>query len=397
MTGHATVLGINVLWFILQVVGYALLAGAAAGLVSFLYRVRIREDFPESAALIVGVGVVAVYLNTRIVFVQFIGEGADVLSVDTALANVVFFVAAGVAASGGRTAGHRIASSERFSWAGIQPSFSPIVRATGRFITITLPEEIDDIEGYDPVSAVGKAALSGRMFEFPRGLTVQELENQLANRLTEKHDIGYVDVELSGDGTVEYLAVGQRPAGIGKTLPPGMAAVALRSDPPFSASPGDTIEIWHGDDPESLGMAELRASTEDIATVAADESLCERIDPDQMYRIMTLAADAQPEREFAAQLRRSAETMTEVRVGEGSALVGMSIGALDVTVIGVRRDGEVITIPGREQLIAAGDCLSLLGRPDRLRKLEAGAGVEVLNEQDPARAIHDWHPATRRS
>lgn len=397
MTGPETIIGLASVLFLARILGYAALAGATTTFAAFMYRIRIRQELPESAALIVGVGVVAIYLNTRLVLVQFIGDGGDVLTVEAAVTNIILFVGAAAASFGGRSLGHRAAASERLSWAGMQPSLSPIVRATGRFITVTLPDSIDDIEGYDPVSETAKTALAERTFEFPRGLTVGELERQLTTRLTEKHDIGYVDVELAEDGTVEYLAVGQRPAGLGKTLPPGMAAVALRADPPFSGSPGDTVEIWGGEEPQAIGVAELRAGLEESATVAADEALCEQIDPNTQYRLMTLAGDAQPDREFAAQLRRSEETMAQVRVLEGSDLVGVAVGAIDLTVIALQRGDDVITIPERAYELAAGDRLYLVGRPDRLRKIEASAGVEVVTGEGPDIAALGWRPGSRNS
>lgn len=377
MTAHQ-IAAVFALWLIVRVVAFAVLAAASAGLVSFIYRVRIREDFPEGAALLVGVGMVAIYLNTRVVFVQFLGEGGDVLTMDAAIENITIFAAAAVASFAGRSLGHRVAGSERFSWAAMQPSLSPLVRATGRFITVTLPEQIDDIEGYDPASDEAKEALAGGSFEFPRGLTVEQLESELSTRLTERYDVGYVDLDLTADGTVEYLAIGQRVAGLGKTLPPGMAAVAIRADPPFSASPGDTIEIWRGAEPEAVGVAELRASTNDFATIAGDRTICEEIDPTVSYRLMTLAADTQPDREFASLLRRSPETVSIVEVDAESALVDISVGGIDATVIGIQRDGDV-QVPASDDRIQPADWLFLLGRPTRLRKLEGVTGVERLH------------------
>lgn len=391
MTELGVLGGLEALWVVARILGFGVLAGVSAALVAFVYRTRIREELPEGAALIVGLGVVAISLNTRLVFAQFVGGDGNPLTATTALVNMAIFTAAGVAAFGGRSIGHRVASTERFAWTGRQPSLSPIVRATGRYIAVTLPDQIGDIEGYDPVSPEAKTALADRTFEFPQGLTVEELEAQLVTRLTEKHDVGYVDVDLTADGSVEYLAIGQRPAGLGPTLPAGTGAVALRADPPFSASPGDTVEIWLGGDPESIGVAELRASVGDVATVVADRALCDRIDPAVTYRLMTLPADTRPDREFAALLRRSKETMSTIQVGPESALVGVPLGALDVLVLALSRGEATTTIPDRDQVIAAEDRLVLLGRPDRLRKIESAGGIGVMDEMpvDVIRADRD--------
>ena len=381
MTLLATVLSNPLVEAGIRIVGLSLLAAAVTTLVTYVYRVRAREKLPEGATLIIGLGVVAIYLNTRLVFIQFVGETGDPFTVSEALLNVSVFVAAGVASYGGRRLGNWAGESERFSWGRLQPDFSPLVRATGRYITVTLPDDIEDIEGYDPIEDETRDALSGRTLDFSRGLTLAELESGLITRLKEDHDIGYVDVDLAEDGTVEYFAVGRRVAGIGPTLPPKTAAVAVRADPPFSATPGDTVQVWQVLEGEEtrIGTAELRASVGSVATLATDESVAERIDPTAEYRLMTLSADSHPDREFAGMLRRGEETMSVVEIGTGSPLVGSPISALDVTVIAVQTArGEVETIPAREWIIEAGERLFAIGRPDVLRKLEATNAVQPI-------------------
>lgn len=379
IAGHPWVAGL------LRVVGLAVLAAGMTATAAFVYRTRVRTRFPDGATLILGLGVVAIYLNTRLIFIQFVGETGDPLTVDEALVNVAVFVVAGGASYGGRYVGDRLGTSDRISWRGLRPDFSPIVRAAGRFITVTIPAEIGDIEGYDPVADETKKALAGRTLDFPRGLTVTELQSELAARLREDHEVGYVDVDLAADGTVEFLAVGRRAAGIGPTLPPKSAAVAIRADPPFSATPGDTLQVWHGGetDAERLGAAELRASVGAVATVAMDEATAGRIDPSVDYRLMTLSADSHPDREFAAMLRRSDETMSIVEIDTASPLVGTAIGGLDVTIIAVRSpEGDVETIPKRDRAIREGDELFAVGRPDTLRKLESSNATRLVASGD---------------
>jgi hypothetical protein len=380
----ASILDVAMVGALLRVCGLALLAGVVTAAVAFAYRVRARAQFPEGPALIVGLGVVAIYLNTRLALVQFIGEGGISLSAGEATVNIVVFVTAGTAATVGRRVGDGAATSNRFGWEAFRPTLTPIVRAAGRFITVTLPEEIDDIEGYDSVPDEHKRTLAGRTFDFPRGLSVAELETQLELRLKGNHDVGYVDVEVDETGAVTYLAVGRGAAGIGPTLPPGGAAVAVRADPPFSATSGDTVQIWHdGDEGGRVGTAELRASVGRVATVATERAVADRIDPTREYRLMTLSADSRPDREFAAMLRRGDETMGTVTVSETSALVGLSSRALDLAIIAVRSaDGETETLPKRGRAVRAGDQLFALGRPDRLRKLEALAEPRAAADPD---------------
>lgn len=369
----------------LRIIGLSLLAATVTALVAFVFRARVRTTLPEGATVIIGLGVVAIYLNTRLVFVQFVGEGEDLLTTAEAMLNIAVFISAGVASYGGRHLGTKAGASDRIGWARLQPDFSPIVRATGRFITVTLPEEIEDIDGYDPVAEKIKTALAGKTLDFPRGLTLAELRTQLMVRLTEEHDIGYVDVDIADDATVEYLAVGQRVAGLGPTLPPKSAAVALRSDPPFSATPGDSVQLWRLDGEgksERIGAGELRATVENIVTVATDEAVAERVDPTENYRLMTLPTDPHADREFAAMLRHGEETMSVVEITADSPLVATTLGSLAVTVIAVRTpDGEVETLPKRDREIQPGDCLFALGSPDALRKLESTSGTKLVETE----------------
>ncbi|WP_136718244.1 TrkA C-terminal domain-containing protein [Halorientalis salina] len=344
---------------------------------------RTGDEFPEGATLIVGLGVVAVYLNTRLALVQFISNRGEMVSTGEALLNISVFVVAGFASYVGRSLGDSAGTSDRFTWKRLQPDLSPIVRASGRFITVSIPESIEDIEGYDPVDTETKRVIAGKTMDFPKGLTLEELHSQVAARLKEEHDVGYVDVDIDPDGTVTYLAVGKRTVGLGQTIPPNSAGVAVSADPPFSASPGDTVQLWRVDNDGAetrLGTAELRASVGSVATLVLDEATATEIDPTANHRLMTLSANSHPEREFAAMLRREDETMSIIQIQPGSPLVGQAIGRLDVTVIAVRSaNGEIGTILEQDHHIQAGDDLYALGHPEALRKLEVLEQVQLTD------------------
>lgn len=375
MTLHDVLLTLPPVAVALQVAVLALLALAVTLVVSFLYRVHNRTAFPGSVATLLGLGSVALVLNTRHAFVQFLGGSPDVLTLEAASVNVLALaVAAGASAVGNRL-GLRLAETERFR-DGVLLDVSPLVRAAGRFTTVTLPEEIADVEGYDPVPPETREALEGATLDFPRGLTVRGLEEQLALRLRESHDVGYVDAEIDPDGTVRHLGLGHRPAGLGPTLPPGGVAVAVRADPPFSATAGDVVQIWEpGPEPERVGTGELRAAVGRVATVATEPAVAEAVDLETRYRLATLPGTGHPERDFAATLRRADETLGVVAVAGGSPLVGVAVGDLEVSVIAVRSaDGTVETVPDRTRPVAAGDHLFALGRPTALRELEEASG-----------------------
>ncbi|MFC7187826.1 hypothetical protein [Halorubrum yunnanense] len=53
------------------------------------------------------------------------------------------------------------------------------------------------------------------------------------------HGIAHVDVDVTDDGETEYFAVGSRAAGLGPTLAPGSAAVAVSGEEDADTRPGD--------------------------------------------------------------------------------------------------------------------------------------------------------------
>lgn len=363
----------------------SLLAFTVTMLVTFVFQIRVRQPFPEGPTLIVGLGVVALYLNSRLALVQFISNTGDPVTAEEALLNVSAFVAAGVVSYAGRYVGDSVGASKQLPWQSVTPDFSPLVRATGRFITVALPEDIEDIDGYDTIKGDTKKILSGKTMDFPRGLTIEELESQIAVRLKEEYDIGYVDIDLEASGTVQYIAVGQRAVGLGQTLPRQSAAVAIRADPPYSATAGDTVQVWRtdGGGETLLGTAELRGSVQTVATLVMDEATASEMDPTEDYRLMTLSADSNPEREFAAMLRRGDETMSIVEIPAQSPLIGNSIGTLDVTIIAAQiSGGDIETLPKRDHIIQEGECLFALGRPEALRRLESENNAHISPVED---------------
>ena len=376
----------------------AVATGTVAG---FVHRWYAGTRVPDGLSVLVGLSVVALYLNTAGALGEVIGGQVELLAVETAIFNTVTFLLAGVAAAGGGRLGDRLGVGV-FAVSGaksLDSDVSRIVRTVGRVTTVQLPAEIADIDGYDPVDAATKGKLADQTLVFPRRLTLEELRTRFVDRLQTDYGVGHVDVDFAEDATIEYLALGGRESGIGPTRPPGSAAVAVRADPPNNASPGDSVQVWTSGDiesspsstpdatvdddaadtnpkPQRVTNAEIRGTAGDIVTLAVDEPDAKRLDTDRRYRLVTLPVEARADREFASQLRTAEETMGAVTVAEGSALVGNPIGALDVAVVAVgTADGEIAAIPTRHREIGVGDTLYAIGRPDRLRKVETAANA----------------------
>ncbi|GAB6863016.1 potassium transporter TrkA [Haloplanus litoreus] len=354
--------------------------GAGAALVSAIaalaYRWYTKFRLPLWLSMLLGLSVVALTLNTVGVFTDLLSGETTIFSPARIVFNALSLGVGAVAAPVGRLVGDRVAT-DVFAFTGareLDVEVSRLVRSVGRITDVTLPEDpddIEDIEGYDPVARATKETLAGKTLIFPRRLTVADLEARLVSRLQDDYDVGHVDVDLV-DGTVAYLALGSRATGIGPTLAPGTVAVAVRADPANGASPGDRVQVWRTDpEPKRLLTAELRAHVDDVATIAVDEEDASLLAAAETYRLVTLPSEPQAEREFASLLRAAEETMYAVTVDEGSDLVGTAVRDLDATVVAVKAlDGGIDTL-ARDRTLAVGDEVYLVGRPETFRRLDA--------------------------
>lgn len=358
-----------------RVASLAALAGGVSLVGSVLYRWWGRERIPEGVALLLGLTAVALVLNTEQTLRQFLPNGGGTFDEWEAARTVTTFTASAIVADLGRRGGDRAAAGA-FS-EGAAPRFdrelAQVVRAGGRVLTVTLPADVEDVDGYDPVPAETKAEFAGERFVFPRRVTVGELEDRIRGRLVDDYGVGFVDVAVNADGEVTYLAVGEREAGIGPTLAPGTAAVAVQADPANAASAGDVVQVWAADasgEPERVANAEVRAVVDDVVTLALDEEDATLLADDVAYRLVTLPTEPGADREYAALLRAADETMGAVVVDEDSPLQGVPVGALDVTVTALRRpDRSVVAMPPGDTQLAVGATLYVVARPDAIRAL----------------------------
>ena len=184
-----------------QLAGLVVLAGTLAALAAFLYRWYVREEVPRGLSLLVGLAGVTLYLNTSRALGQVIGGSTLPTETEVALFNIAAFAVATGGAVLGRRAGDRFGTDValRGGIDGMETDVGRLVQSVGRVVAVELPEEIDDIVGYDPVPDETKEKLAGRTFVFPRRLTVEELRDRLVTRLKADYAVGHVDVDLTGD------------------------------------------------------------------------------------------------------------------------------------------------------------------------------------------------------
>lgn len=363
------------------VLAFAFVSALVSAAAALAHRWYTREPVPVGLTVFLGLGVIAIYLNTETAFSQVLsgtGTGRELFTIDAMVENTLVFTAAALASPLGRQVGDHVAT-DLFALTGgreLEGEVGRIVRSVGRVRAVSLPGEIDDMEAFDPVSAATKAELAEKTLLFPRRLTDRELHDRFVTRLKDDYGVGYVDVEFE-DGDVSYLALGSRVAGVGPTLAPGAVAVAVRADPPNEASPGDVVQVWTPPPDETrVTRGEVRAAVGDVVTLVVDSANAARLDPATRYRLVTLPATRSQDREFAALLRNAEETMAAVTVTAGNALDDAAVGDLEAAVVGVKpADGPLEAIPPRSRSLAPGETVYVVGQPAVIRRLEAGGAA----------------------
>ncbi|THE66226.1 potassium transporter TrkA [Salinadaptatus halalkaliphilus] len=362
---------------LVRIVGFAALAGGTAAGVAFLYRWYSAGELPDGVAVLTGITTVAIWLNTKTALQEAIIGETPLTDPGTALYTLAAFACSAIAADAGRRLGDSLARDASATTSRSITDVTQLVRSAGRVTTVELPAELEAIDGDDPIDDSTAAALAGRTFLFPRRLSVDQLRERLITRLERDFGISYVDIDLEPDGTVTYLAVGRRPAGIGPTLAPGTVAVALASDPAVDASPGDAVRIWTRDDESGearrVAAGELRGVADGVATVVLEADDARRLDPDANYRLVTLPDDPDDQRDLVSLLRAANETVTTVSIGSDDPLAEATVGSLPVQVLALERTGdggdERFALPAAETRFVAGDIAYVLGRPDALRRV----------------------------
>ena len=372
--------------------GLVLLSGVLATLIAALYRWYARTRIPGGIAVLVGVSGVGVLLNSTKALALVINDSTEILTIENVLFNVTVLLLAVGAALVGRRSGDRLGESVLVLLGArqVEADVGAIVRTVGRRTAVTLPEEVEDMDGYDPVPPETKAKFAGETLVFPRRQTVDELARRVAERIKSDYGVGYVDIDLDETGSVTYLAVGSRQAGLGPTLPPETVAVAVHADPASAASAGDVVYVYRAtsEGAERVARGEVRGVDEDVVTLAVDAAEVDALDAETRYRLVTMPVEPRTDREFASLLRAAAETLGVVTVAEGSSLVGLPIGALDVAVVAVSPlDAPVQVLPSRDRTLVPGETVYAVAEPALLRRLEtaasaAGAGPVATSGAD---------------
>jgi len=377
---------------LIAILGFGLLATVASTAAAFAYRRYSTRALPTGVGVLLGASIVGAWLNVRSLGGSPIVGDVALIGRFTALYLLGALVVSAVGAELGRRIGDRLSCDvygvERLDATG-RPA--DLVRSAGMAVAIELPETIEDADGYPPVSDAVKRRLAGRTMVFPRRLDAEELRSRLIGRIERDFGVGYVSADVTDDGAVDYLAVGAHRSGIGPTLPPETAAVAIDCDPASEASPGDPVEVWmtEGETNRLAATGRLRSRAGDVATIVVDADDADAFDlagSDGTYRLATRPDAPNDAGELAAALRAADETVRRVSVSEGGPLDGEFVGWLPVRTLAVDRDGDVRPFPDDSLTLRGGDEVYGLGTPAELREL-AEYERDRSREREPIGAV----------
>lgn len=356
---------------LLGVLGYGALAGIVTAAVAAGYRVATVRRIPRGPAVLAGLSVPTGWLALEL-WRQGTVVAATAPTHHVSGTYVLGVVTAGAVLAGiGHRLGDHLARGtldlEHLEGAG---NATDRLRSARLSVAVTLPESIDDADGYPAVDPGVKRELEGRTFLFPRRLTRVERRTRLRRRLETDFDVGYVAVDLAPDGTVVSLAVGRERSGLGPTLPPGTAAVAIRITRPVDAGAGDPVEVWTDEaDPRLVARGRFRSSSVPVATIVIDAADVDAFVSDRQYRL-TVGPDAPSGvGALVTAIADADETVIRRTVEVDGPLENEFAGWVPGRILAIDHDGEPLAFPSGNEPLTAGDTLYVVGTPPELRDL----------------------------
>lgn len=375
---------------LLGILGYGLLAGVGALAAAFGYRGATVRKLPLGAAVLLALALPSGWLVLEAIRHGEVVVDSPLIHYTSGSYLLGLVAAGGVAAAGGHRLGDHLACGvydvRRLETDG--PA-ADLVRSAGLAVAVTLPESIDDAEGYPSVDDGVKRDLAGRRFLFPNDLSVSDLRSRLETRLESDFGIGYVRAALSEDGAVEAVAVGDRRPGIGPTLGPDRVAVAIAGDPPSRASTGDPVEVWTSaaDSRRYVATGTLRASTGPITTLLVDADDAEAFEPGQRYRLTTRPETPSAGHALVAAIRASDETVTVTTVEDGGPLENEFAGWVPGRVLAIERGDEIVSLPADKEPLEAGDAIYVFGTPAELEASPSDRSESASEGDDLAESV----------
>ncbi|MHC3439434.1 TrkA C-terminal domain-containing protein [Natrialbaceae archaeon A-gly3] len=373
-----------------SVFGLVLLATLVVVLVAVGYRRTTTRRLPIAIGVLTGTSVAAVWVVTRTIKT---GSVVGHLPVDGPASSAVVstaLVLTGFAAVAGRHLGDLVACDlydiHRLEANGDAAS---LLRSARVVVAVDLPDEVADVEGYEPIDESIQRDLEGTTVRFPRSCSLEERRDRLRGHVRREYGIDIVDVTFGENGTIDRLAVGNRQRGLADTLPSNTVAVSVRGLSSSRATPGDAVEVWTaGSNAEFVSAGTLRATTGEIATVVVDAENADAFEYERRYRVIVAPDGPDDAYEFVSTLRGVEETIEAVSVEPDGPFAGEFVGWLPGRVLAIERDEGLVPLPDDRETLQEGDDLWVLGGPATLEELTTydpeGNGSEEGTILDPA-------------
>lgn len=269
--------------------------------------------------------------------------------------------------------------------------------------------EVDDIEGYPPLSPELRGELAAGRWEFPADVPIGELERRLEERLRGAYDLTEVDVTIDSAGRARIAAA--PPLGsLSRRVPAGKRAVSIDALLPTGVARGERVALHLPDDritgtvvsarsdptdePPAVpdGGAEMPGHTpgastapkttggEGRVTVAVDPEAARQVLAHARARVVVLPRGLGLEHEVVERLREAGNEFGRLSIAPDHAgrTLGDVAGTDGVTVLALhrhvrgresaRRDWTIA--PDATATLAVGDQLIATGPPDAIADLE---------------------------
>lgn len=273
--------------------------------------------------------------------------------------------------------------------------------------------EIQNIEGYPPLSDDVRTNLREGSWKFPASLSLAELEEKLEDKLLTDYELAEVAVSVDRKGRVE-IAAAPTIAGLSRRVPKGRRAVSVKTLLPKGIARGDIVSLRLPDGPVTGPVVSARTDESEppTATVAAavpEDDTADETDTDEppsqpsaptttggegrvtvalpleaarrtlrteFSPIVVHSRGKQREYEAIGVLKSQGNRFRKYTLGEGSQLVDTTIGShqiraqYEVAILAIRRASERIVAPRGDVTLRAGDSLIVVGLPERLDAFE---------------------------
>ena len=275
-----------------------------------------------------------------------------------------------------------------------------VVKRLGRFgkVTITVPGEVLDMEGYAPLTDDLRNKIATRTWQFPADLPLSELERRLQERLQIEFNVADVNVSINARGEATISAAPPA-SGLSQRVPPDKHAIGVEALVPTGVAFGDrvTVEFEEGEidstvmsvvppevkekihtpPPPTPALAQTAAGGEARVGIAVD-----RTDVAESLSAKPKKFHVQPrgnnrEYELITLLRRHGNNFRRVEVTAGSPFAGMRLGGLGlrakygVSVLALKHRDTWTFAPRGSTVIQPGDDLFVTG---------PGTGINEVTE-----------------